>query len=67
MPYEKQNGNKPVSSNENFVPAWLRWMKRLPLLRRLRIAKRWRARAQKLADRADWICPETGEMDGDRA
>lgn len=22
------------------------------------IAKRWRARAKKWADRADWICPE---------
>ncbi|MGQ3213803.1 MAG: hypothetical protein ACT6T2_22170 [Shinella sp.] len=42
-------------NNVNLPPVWLRWMKRLPLLRRLRIAKRWRDRSRKWADRADWI------------
>ena len=41
------------------VPVWLRWMKRLPLLKRLRTAKRWRDRANKWAARAEWITDDT--------
>jgi len=46
---------------KNCVPVWLRWMKRLPLLKRLSIAKRWRSHAKRKAEMADWICPELKE------
>ena len=58
MPYEKHRSNSPAGSKPFSAPVWLRWMRGLPLLRRLRIVKRWRDRADKWASRAEYLCPE---------
>lgn len=56
-----------------YVPGWTNWMLSLPMATRMWLAKRWRAKADKCADRvwtertkarryeamADWIEPES--------